>query len=132
MLALSAIRGLPSAGDQANWSNALFEKARSSENFLNCEAAWTEQRDIMLVALETLEASMGPHAEANKELATRMRAEVGRALPSTAEPEPIKHGFKRVDAMDSAFACDGVKVRFDGSAGKVCLRVRCMYAEMSA
>ena len=44
--------GLPSVYDNVNWTNAMFEKARNGENFLNCQNSWIEQRYFLNLTLE--------------------------------------------------------------------------------
>jgi len=104
--------GLPSVGDGqfSLWSNSQFEKVRTQQIYLNCEAAWIEQRQFNQMALDTL-------VQANHPLASIFEAELAALEPSV----PSTSGYTRV-TNSQPFTCQGVTIGFDNSGAINSLR----------
>jgi len=98
--------GLPGVYDSANWANTLFEKARSGRNYLNCEAAWAEQRQFNQLAIAALE---------NHPLAAEIKSRLGKLTPRI----PSSAGMKLLPNMSSLLTCGNVSLQFDGSTGAI-------------
>eukprot|EP01126_Amoeba_proteus_P059316 TRINITY_DN7739_c0_g1_i3.p1 TRINITY_DN7739_c0_g1~~TRINITY_DN7739_c0_g1_i3.p1 ORF type:complete len:470 (-),score=101.39 TRINITY_DN7739_c0_g1_i3:148-1557(-) len=101
--------GLPGVYDSANWANHLFKKARGGTNFLNCEAAWLEQRQFNLLAISALE---------NHPLASEIRKRLAALTPS----RPSTRGMTKLSNLSSVLSCPSVGkalLQFDGTTGAV-------------
>ncbi|XP_046551245.1 uncharacterized protein LOC124260970 isoform X2 [Haliotis rubra] len=97
--------GLPSVGDNVNWTNIAFSQARSGKSYRNCENAWLEQRQFIDFAFSSLQ---------DHPLALEVKREWEEQTPS----RPDHTGYKQVVNMTQVFTCnDGMKLQFreDGS-----------------
>ncbi|XP_060069747.1 uncharacterized protein LOC132549797 [Ylistrum balloti] len=92
--------GLPGVGDNVNWSNPLFLKARNGKNFLDCENAWLEQRQFIDIALERVKGHPLSYIAEN---------EIQQLTPE----EPDLTDYDAVEDVAQVFSCeDGVQIQF--------------------
>ena len=82
----------PGRGDLVHWSNADFEKARSSSLFVDQEDAWHEQRAYFSDAL----AALGPQSK----LAAKITAELAQldAIVAAATAPTTSNGMRKIEA----------------------------------
>ncbi|XP_048776556.1 uncharacterized protein LOC125680826 isoform X2 [Ostrea edulis] len=98
--------GLPSVGDNVNWSNPQFNVARSGEHYKNCEKAWQEQRAFLWMAMDQLR---------NVQVLYDM---IVQTLSQLVPQEPNLSEYEIVSDTSQTFTCeDGMKLKFqkDGS-----------------
>jgi hypothetical protein len=102
--------GLPNVGDGQTslWSNAQFAQARTHQIYLNCEAAWIEQRNFNQLAVDTL-------VQAKHPLAADVLAELAALEPQ----RPSTAAYTRVTNIATQFKCFGNIIEFDNTGAIV-------------
>ena len=101
--------GLPSVGDDINWSNSAFHKVKNRSNYKACASSWAEQRAFVPLTLEALE----DHPMAK--LAEEYLAEL--AVPNTN----VLDDYNKIDPTKELIICptcpQPLTVRFDPTTG---------------
>ena len=97
--------GLPDVGDNVNWTNSAFQRAKSGRNYINCENSWLEQRLFLNL---TLEASYG-HP---------LYDYISKALADLYPSIPSLDGYNAVDPNHSFKLFDGIiTITFHNTGG---------------
>lgn len=93
--------------DTSNWSNAQFVRARSAQNYRNCELAWQEQRAFARYALASLPRD------------SPLLARAEDALRELVTSEPSTAGYDAVADRGAPLVCaaEGVQMQFDAALG---------------
>ncbi|XP_050394995.1 uncharacterized protein LOC126812577 [Patella vulgata] len=93
--------GLPTVNDFIHWSNPDFNIARSDQNFLNCDAAWAEQRTFIDLALASLE---------DHPVVERVVAGLAELIPR--KPDLTNYNIEK-DVTQTYYCDDRIQVAFN-------------------